>query len=141
MELAYFKKEVPSTPIHLANGRKVIFDSLDGLVGYTMSADPGIISQLDNCIRSGIGGVSRVSKEAYESFAKKKPNLGLNLQRTWREELGANELSRPGAVAVAPAAARPVLDAAKIQAPAAPVPAKAAEAQQPFKPRSVKRKT
>ncbi len=139
MELIAFAKAVPQTPIILSNGRRVVFDSLDGQVGYTISADPGIISQLDNCIRNGIGDVRRIPMSEFEAFASKKKQPGSNHPKIWREELGANELSRPGAVAVAEA--RPTFDPQPAPAPVKAVAPPAAEPQVPFKPRTVKRKT
>lgn len=135
MEVVAFAKEVPSTPIHLANGRKIIFDSLDGIVGYTISADPGIISQLDNCIRNGIGGVKRVPMSEFEEFSKKKLPSGANKPKPWREELTAQNVGRPGVIAVAEA--KPTIESGRV----APVPAPAAAPvpQTPFKPKTVKR--
>lgn len=138
MEVVAFAKEVPSTPIHLANGRKVIFDSTDGVTGYTISADPGIITQLDNCIRNGIGGVRRATIQEYEEFSKKKLPTGLNRPKQWREELSPSNINTAGVLAAA--AVRPTIEAGPVApAPAPAAPVAAAEPQKPFKPRTAKR--
>lgn len=134
VEVTYYAKEVPSTPIHLSNGRKVIFDSLDGITGYTLTADPGIIAQLDNCIRSRIGGVRRATKEEYEEFSKKKLPVGKLPPKQWREELTPSNVHN---LAVAPAEARPTFEPKPV---AQPAPATPPAPQQPFKPKTSRRK-
>lgn len=135
MEVVAYCKEVPSTPIHLANGRKIIFDSTDGITGFTLSADPGIIAQLDACERNGIGGVKRIPIEAYQEWVKKK-SQSPPFKKPNREELTPANVNQ---VAVAHVAVDGNATAPKLVE--APKPAAPAEPQQPFKPKTVKRKT
>lgn len=89
MNVVYFAKEVPATPVWLGNGTKIQFDTVDGITGYTLSGDSGVISQLNQVIRKGIGGVRYASEEEYLEFLELKKNSE-NRKRQWREEINPN---------------------------------------------------
>lgn len=130
MDISYFKKEVPQTPVYLQNGAKLVFDTADGITGFTLSADPGIIAQLQRCVSKGIGGVQPASQDEYGEFLKKKAILPHGQPpREWREEI------RPTQYAPQPDATRPA--AAVVSPP--PPPSVANPAPDPttaFKPKT-----
>lgn len=136
METFFFKKLVPATPVYLSNGKKLTFDTVDGQVGYTMTADPALAHQLFAFMHKGIGDISVASAEEYEDFIKKKePNAPL--KRPWREELTPREVTFPGSersqnVAEVVKAKAPQMTAAQAVVPPAE--------QIPFKPRTSKKK-
>lgn len=141
MTTVFFKKELPATPIWLSNGRKITFDTIDGRTGYTLSADPNIIAQLDGCIARGIGGVSRATPEEYEAFAGLKKN-STPQRKSWRDELTPQEVMRGQSIAVAPVAVGSSITPASAPVPKvapAPAPAPVPAQSQTFKPKTARK--
>jgi hypothetical protein len=98
----FFKKEIPSRPLHLPIGRALEFDHYDDDYGYLKTEDGYIIQELMSCIARGQGGVSEVTEEEYLDWLKKNSNGTLSrLPRRARETIGPSQLRRgvgPGAV-------------------------------------------
>lgn len=137
METFFFKKSVPATPVYLSNGKKLTFDTVDGQVGYTMTADPALAHQLFSFMQKGIGDISTASADEYEEFIKKKePNV--RPKRPWREELTPREVTFPGSER-----SQNVAEVVKAKAPqmnATAQPVAPPVDQVPFKPRTSKKK-
>lgn len=121
----FWKKEIPQTPVYLSSGRKVTFDTVDGVTGYTITADPAVTAELNACVARGIGGVSSASKEEYDAFLSLKKN-GTTRPKSWREELGPQQLFAQGAAGPV-AVARPPQQFASQAATPVPAPAAAPE--------------
>lgn len=139
MDVQFFSKEIPQTPIFLSNGSRLVFDTADGITGYTLTADPGVIAQLERCIRDGVGGVSRCTAEDYQAFVQKKMILPHGQQpRQWREEVRPNQYApQPDGVGRAVAAKATATAAPPAPLKAAPVPEPAAE----FKPKVARKRS
>jgi len=93
MSIRYFAKELADSPITIF-GRPMRFD-------FIPVEDPGLIAELENCIRRNVGGVTEISKTQFDEEVKKKEQeklFGNNSKPLHqRTELSAFQLGNPGA--------------------------------------------
>lgn len=156
MSKRYYQKELSNSPVYIG-GHPVKFDILE-------TEDLTLISELDNCIRRGIGGIIAMSAEEYAVESQKKtsgtssgsvfshnPNqqrhseLSAQRQRLAAEGAAANgrhppsgQFTREGAM---PTSGRPIPDPISVPSPNAfsglfvkPPTAKASEVKAKTKP-------
>lgn len=73
MALKYFKKSVPTTPLWLNGGIKLIFNTNDRITGYFATESDFFQAELQRFIETKRGGVVEIDQSEYESeYVKKK---------------------------------------------------------------------
>jgi hypothetical protein len=132
MEVRYYRKSVPQTPIYLQSGHKLRFDTSDGVTGYTLTQDPILIAQLEGFISRHIGGLGRATREEYEAFVKTKKVNGPDPHTLWREEWSPGQYARDPGAARPAVAGKPAARGDQVQ-PSQPAPEAPAA---PFKPKT-----
>lgn len=125
--MRYFKKTSPKTKVYLACGQYLQFENIDHEWGVYppegRGISPMLISEIEDAIRSGRGGIEEIQAQEYNAFIQKK-NKG-PLPKLWREEVGKSVLpstESPSAALPKPAAEQVVAAAKVLQAPASPAP-------------------
>lgn len=69
----FYKKMYPKEPLDLSNGKRIRFQTFDGIWGYASTQDPEYQRLIQECIDGERGGVTEISADYYEQeFAKKK---------------------------------------------------------------------
>lgn len=71
--MTYFHKELTRNKLSLPDGRKVAFEEIGDGNGMLATEDSFVISELRNCIRQHIHGVSEIDAEQYEELKKNSP--------------------------------------------------------------------
>jgi hypothetical protein len=71
MATKFYSKDLPDQPIYI-QGRPYKFD-------FIATDDPWLIGEFENAIRAQTGGISEVSKEAYDEALKKKSSSAPSL--------------------------------------------------------------
>ncbi len=87
MATRYFKKASPRTKVVLPGLGTIEFDSIDNFTGYFKTGNEAIIEHFLDCMRKNRYGISEVSAEEYEEWAKKKASSS-PLKPLLREEVG-----------------------------------------------------
>lgn len=72
-----FKKTYPTNPISLSNGKGLRFADVGNNIGFLVTEDPFIITELKAAMASGRGGIQESSQDEYDEALKKKP-ISLN---------------------------------------------------------------
>lgn len=85
--MRYFKKASPRTKVVLPGMGGIEFESFDNFTGYFKTGNEAIIEHFLDCMRKNRYGISEVSAEEYEEWAKKKASSS-PLKPLWREEMG-----------------------------------------------------
>lgn len=71
--MKYFKKELPTNPLALPNGRKIHFDHADpNDLGFFKTEDGYLIGELESAIARHVGGVLPSNEAEYIAFEQKK---------------------------------------------------------------------
>jgi len=84
----YYKQLVPQNGVPLSNNTKVMFTTLNGLVGYFATADAFIIGEFERCMREQRSGISEISLEEFtRDYLDEKKNQSSPSQQPWREEI------------------------------------------------------
>lgn len=90
--MKWYKKFNPSVMVHLSNGRGIKFDTLDNILGFYATDNPGIISEFETCMREQRGGVMEISQEDFDEQygSKKKLSPNFRPKPLNREEIAAS---------------------------------------------------
>ncbi len=83
-EVKYYAKDIPEMPVYI-NGTPLRFEVLS-------TSDPGLIGELDKCIRNQRGGIVSITKEQYEEAEKKNTN-GISSESVFKQQRQRPELS------------------------------------------------
>ena len=102
----FFKKFSPSTPVVLAGGQRLSFNTLDNVVGYFSTNDEGVAAQFEGFMRAQRYGLSEITYDEFNTDYLVKKNSGMVRPRQFREELSQHtfaEAARQGAASSAAA--------------------------------------
>lgn len=107
---AFFKKEIPKTPIYLPNGSKIQFEPRDTAIGFFKTDQDATIAALEKLQAEHRGGVFKITEAEYEAGKKKAGSTAL--KPAWREEIGQGSaqdtMLKRHAPPPAPAAVKPL---------------------------------
>ena len=85
-ERVYFRKSVPRTPVYLASGTPVTFETVDNVNGFRGFENPKVIEELRRAIRAERGGLTEITAAEYEEQFVKKKASAKPISPSWREE-------------------------------------------------------
>jgi len=89
MAIRYFKKFSPENNPVLANGSKVLFTSLDHLIGWLATDNEYVQGELERFMREQRYGLTEVSAQEFkDEYLEKKNQTPTNSRGNWREEWG-----------------------------------------------------
>lgn len=69
----FFKKEMPSCPLYLPNGRRAAFKTVKSGVGILASNEEHLLSELDKVLKRHVGGLIEISESEYLQLRDKRP--------------------------------------------------------------------
>lgn len=72
--MAFFKKILLNSPVHLASGKKIGWTALMGNEGVLTTEDTAFAEELRAAITKGIGGVSEIDEATFDDL-KKNPAI------------------------------------------------------------------
>lgn len=97
MALKYYRKMVPNNPVQLSSGGAINFKTVDGVIGWYATDQPGIQAEFESYMRQDRYGLSEVSAEIFSAEYVEKKTASPTLNPPWREEFtGARSLSKLG---------------------------------------------
>ena len=111
MPQRYFRKSDPKVGLILSTGTVfknwTLIDHDTGVVAPQMQM---LVDELDKAAKSGIGGITEISRDEYDALLKKKPS---KLLPRWRDEWQRPHDGRSQSGSIEPAAPEPAAVAEK----------------------------
>jgi hypothetical protein len=89
-QMRFFKKFSPENHPVMANGSKIQFDTIDGIIAYHASLNPDVIAELERFMREQRYGLTEITAEEFvRDYRDAKKNSGEEkFLGNWREEMG-----------------------------------------------------
>lgn len=94
MAWRFFKKGEPSNIPILGNGARVIFATLDTIVGYYATDNPYVQSEFDRMAAERRGGITEITEAEFHTNYVQKKTTAKTVQPPWREELSKSQVNR-----------------------------------------------